>query len=57
LTFEINNRKHCARKELTQKRLSRTYKDKPGILNSTWQIHDEATRYEVQSVLFFGSYG
>jgi hypothetical protein len=38
-----------------QKRLSRTYKNKPRILNSIWQIHDEATRDEVQSLRFFDS--
>ncbi len=51
----VNNGKHCARKEWAQKRLSRTYKDNPGILNNTWQIHDEATRDEVQFLRFFGS--
>jgi hypothetical protein len=35
--------------------LSRTYKDNPGILNSTWQIHEEATRDEVQFLRFFDS--
>lgn len=39
----------------TQKRLSRTYKDNPGIWNSTWQIHEEATRDEVQFLRFFDS--
>jgi hypothetical protein len=55
LTIGVNNGKHCARKEWRQKRLSRTYKDNLGILNSTWQIHDEATRDEVQFLRFFDS--
>jgi len=45
----------CARRVWTQKRLSRTYKDNPGILNSTWQIHEEETRDEVQFLRFFDS--
>ena len=55
LTVVVNNGKHCARKEWTKKRLSRTYKDNLGILNSTWQIHDEATGDEVQFLRFFNS--